>query len=239
MGSVKDRLGGLAAVQRARERLAPAPGSGRGQLGVSVAPVSERFGQDRGLPVDRWYIERFLQQHRADVRGRVLELYEDTYTRRYGGALVTGNDVLHAVPGNPAATLVGDLQTGDGIPADAYDCFVCTQTLQYCFDLPAAVAGTRRALKPGGVLLCTVPGISAISVVDRAETGEFWRFAPDALIRLFGDAYGPAQVTVRAHGTALAASAFLYGLAAEELTEDELAADDPAYPLLLTVRAMR
>ncbi|HEY8583155.1 MAG TPA: hypothetical protein VIL49_09400, partial [Capillimicrobium sp.] len=37
-------------------------------------PLSEAGGYDRGRPVDRVYIERFLDAHRADVRGTVLEV---------------------------------------------------------------------------------------------------------------------------------------------------------------------
>src|SRR3990170_7811785 len=39
-----------------------------------VEPISREFGFDRGLPVDRHYIERFLSAHSSDIRGRVLEI---------------------------------------------------------------------------------------------------------------------------------------------------------------------
>jgi hypothetical protein len=106
--------------------------------------VSRTFGFERGKPVDRWYIERFLAEHAADVRGRVLEVAERTYTGWYGGDDVTTSDVLYAAAGHPEATVVGDLTTGAGIPEAAYECFICTQTLQVIYDIRAAVAGTRR-----------------------------------------------------------------------------------------------
>ena len=56
--------------------------------------------------------------------------------------------------------------------------------------LADAVAGTRAALAPGGVLLATLPGISQVSAEDRAATGDFWRFTADSAQRLFADAYG-------------------------------------------------
>src|SRR4029453_14668409 len=37
-------------------------------------PLSNDFGYDRGTPVDRYYIERFLARHQSDVKGRVLEV---------------------------------------------------------------------------------------------------------------------------------------------------------------------
>jgi hypothetical protein len=202
-------------------------------------PVSRTFGFERGKPVDRWYIERFLAEHSADVRGRVLEVAESTYTGWYGGDDVTASDVLYAAEGNPDATVVGDLTTGAGIPEAAYDCFICTQTLQFIYDVRAAVAGTRALLAPGGVLLATVPGISQISREDMRDWGDWWRFTATSAARLFGEVYGDEHVEVRQHGNVQAAAAFLYGLAAEDLDPSGLAAADPDFHLLMTVRALR
>src|SRR4029079_10147181 len=118
-------------------------------------PVSRTFGFDRGKPIDRWYIERFLKVHTTDVRGRVLEVAEDTYTRWYGGDRVTRSDVLHARPGHEGTTMVEDLTTGAGITESTFDCFICTQTLPFIYDVPAAVTGIRRLLAPGVVVLAT------------------------------------------------------------------------------------
>jgi hypothetical protein len=212
----------------------------RESLGLTrLDPVSRTFGFDRGKPVDRWYIERFLAAHADDVRGRVLEVAEATYTQWYGGDGVTQSDVLFAAPGNPEATVVGDLTTGQGLPREAYDCFVMTQTLQVIYDLSAAVQGTRDVLAPNGVLLATVPGISQISREDRRDWGDWWRFTSDSVRRLFGDAYGNENVEVEAQGNVLSAACFLYGFAAEELSEAELAYRDPDFELLMTIRAVK
>jgi hypothetical protein len=212
----------------------------REKLGLTrLEPVSRIFGFDRGKPVDRWYIERFLAAHAADVRGRVLEVAEPTYTQWYGGDDVTRSDVLYAAEGNEAATVVGDLVTGEGLPRDVYDCFVMTQTLQVIYDVAAAARGTRDLLAPQGVLLATVPGISQISREDRRDWGDWWRFTSDSALRLFADAYGPQNVEVEAHGNVLSAACFLYGFAAEDLTEDELATHDSDFELLMTIRAVK
>jgi hypothetical protein len=202
-------------------------------------PVSRTFGFERGKPVDRWYIERFLAEHAADVRGRVLEVAESTYTGWYGGDDVTASDVLYAAECNPDATIVGDLTTGAGIPEAAYDCFICTQTLQVIYDIRAAVAGTRRLLAPGGVLLATLPGISQISREDNRDWGDWWRFTARSAQRLFSDVYGEEHVQVRQHGNVHAAAAFLYGLAAEDLAASALESTDPDFHLVMTVRAVR
>jgi SAM-dependent methyltransferase len=216
------------------------PPSSAESVGLTrLEPVSRTFGFDRGKPIDRWYIERFLAAHAADVRGHVLEVAESTYSQWYGGGQVERSDVLHAAPGNPDATIVGDLTTGEGIPEGAFDCFVMTQTLPFIYDIAGAVRGVHRLLKPGGVVLATVPGMSQVSREDQRDWGDWWRFTSQGTRRLFADIFGDDAVEVAAHGNVLAACAFLYGLAVEDLTEAQLAHGDADYELITTVRAVK
>src|SRR3954451_23437780 len=211
----------------------------RRRVGLRVPePVSTQFGLDRGRPVDRFYIERFLEQNKQVIRGRVLEVQERTYIDWFGTG-VDRADVLHAGPGNPEATLVGDLTTGEGIPQDAYDCIILTQTLPFIWDVPSAVHGTRTALRPGGTLLATVPGISQISREDMNEWGDWWRFTSASAKRLFEEEYGAEQVQTEVHGNLVAACALLYGLAQEELTREELERRQEDYELIVTIKATR
>jgi glycosyltransferase involved in cell wall biosynthesis len=204
----------------------------------SVTPVSREFGFDRGQPVDRYYIERFLADCADDIRGHVLEVGDDAYTRAFGGANVTESDVLHVTHGNPAATIVADLAHAEQIPSDAFDCIVLTQTLHLIYDLPAAVRTIYRTLHPGGVILATVPGISQISS-DRWKESWYWSLTPLSTKRLFAEIFGDGNITIGVHGNVLVATAFLQGLAATELTHAELAAYDPQYPVVITVRAVK
>jgi len=151
----------------ARLRRSPAPTSPAEHLrALGVEPVSRHFGADRGAgkPVDRWWIERFLAQHRADVHGRVLEIAESTYTQWYGDGDVTRSDVLFAAAGHPDATVIGDLVTGEGMPPAAFDCFLCTQTLHVIDDVGAAVRGIHDTLAPGGVALVEIGATQAEAV---------------------------------------------------------------------------
>lgn len=205
-----------------------------GSLG-STTPVSANFGYDRGRPVDRWYIERFLAAHRGDITGRVLEVKDSGYTDRFGHAL-TERAVLDIDAQNPRATHVADLATGDGLPDAAFDCFVLTQTLQFVYDVRGALAQAHRVLRPGGVLLATVP---VTSPVCGPPLTDHWRFTPLSFARLLEEAFGTGSVTVQGHGNVLTQVAFLEGLAAEDLTHDELAVDDERFALLVCARAVR
>ena len=204
-----------------------------------VTPIDSGFGLGRGKPVDRHYIEDFLARHRGDIRGRVLEVGEDAYTVRYGGGRVTHSDILHADASNPRATLIADLADGSALPGDRFDCFICTQTLTYIYDVQRAVRTIRRILAPGGVLLATVPGISQMSPYDRDRWGEYWRFTAQSLGRLLGEAFGAGNVEVEAYGNVLASTAFLQGLCVGDLSRDELDHRDQRYQMLVAGRAVK
>jgi SAM-dependent methyltransferase len=201
-------------------------------------PFSREFGYDRGLPVDRHYIEHFLERHVRDIRGRVLEVGGSEYTTRFGGAAVTRGDVLHVAAGNPSATIVGDLAAAPHIRDDSFDCIILTQTLQFIFDLGGAVATLHRIMAPGGTLLATVPGITQNDDDEWARTW-YWSFTELSARRLLATRFPADAVDVEAWGNVLTSTAFLYGLAAEELRPAELAVRDPQYPMLITMRARK
>lgn len=203
-----------------------------------LTPISKKFGVERGTVLDRYYIEGFLDKHKADVTGRVLEIGDNYYTIKYGSEGVSKSDVLHVEAGNPHATIVADLTCADDIPSDTFDCIIFTQTIQMIYDLQAAMRHLHRILKPGGVILMTTHGTSRVG--RRSEKDNwcvYWRLTVDSARRLFSDYFPAANVDVQGHGNILVATAFLYGLAAEELTEEELDSYDADYQVLITVRA--
>ncbi len=203
-----------------------------------VKPISTEFGYDRGLPVDRYYIENFLARQADDIRGRVLEIGDNSYTQKFGGDRVTKSDVLHVVEGNPNATIVGDLTCADHIPSDSFDCFVLTQTLHLIYDVRAALKTIYRILKPGGVVLATFPGISQLAN-DQWGDYWYWSFTTRAGRRMFEEVFPTANVKVETYGNVLAATAFLQGLAVKELRREELDYRDRAYEVIITVRAVK
>jgi glycosyltransferase involved in cell wall biosynthesis len=222
------------------KRYSSGPRVGRVRFGSlrRLTPVSRAFGFDRGLPIDRYYIERFLSAHAADIRGDVLEIGDNTYTRRFGGERVTKSDVLHVGEGNPEATIVADLTCAEYVTSDSFDSVILTQTLHLIYDVRAALKTLYRILKPGGVLLATFPGISQISH-DRWRESWCWAFTHVSARRLFEEVFPASNVCVEASGNVLAAIAFLHGLAAEELRQEELDYRDSHYDVSIMVRAVK
>ncbi|MGH8001478.1 MAG: class I SAM-dependent methyltransferase [Brasilonema sp.] len=203
-----------------------------------IKPISQWYGFDRGLPIDRYYIENFLTYQSNDIHGHVLEIGENSYTRKFGGERVTKSDVLHIEEGNPNATIVGDLTQADHIPSDSFDCFILTQTLQYLYDVRSGLQTIYRILKPGGVVLVTLSGINLLHDPYFRDSWH-WAFTTASAQRLFEEVFPKTNVEVKTYGNALAATAFVQGLATQELRKKELDYCDPSYQVTITVRAVK
>ncbi|MCH9728295.1 MAG: class I SAM-dependent methyltransferase, partial [Actinomycetia bacterium] len=119
------------------------------------------------------------------------------------------------------------------------DCVICIQTLLVIYDVKAAIKTIHRILKPGGTALLTVPGISQICRPDIDSWGDYWRFTTLSARRLFEEVFDPAKVTVESFGNVLSASAFLYGLAQEDLSRRELDLQDPDFQLTIGIKAVK
>lgn len=203
-------------------------------------PMSRVFGRDRaGGPIDRHYIESFLDENRGVIAGEVMEAGDAGYTERFGGGQVTRSHIMHTADGNPRGALVTDFSTGRGMPESAFDCVVLTQVLPFVWDTGCAIKCLYRSLKPGGVLLVTVPGISQISRYDADRWGDYWRFTPQSAERLFKEHFPGDRLEVKSYGNVLSAIGLLTGLGRDELKTSDLDAHDPDYPVIITVRAVR
>ena len=194
-----------------------------------LEPLSPRLGNDRGTPTNRYFYKKFLEEHRADIVGDVLEIKEDYYASELasGPIKLTIADIK---ADNPLINLCADLAVPGSLPTEAYDCALITGVLQFVSDLDAAFQNLYASLRPGGVALIIVP------TVARVDTEDFeydrWRLTPTGLATVADRACAGAQVTTKGYGNILAVVAFLYGIAAEELSREELDFDDPVYPLI-------
>jgi SAM-dependent methyltransferase len=228
-------------VVRRLRSLTLKPAVGRIEFGDlrRLHPISADWGFDRGTVIDRYYIDRFMSRYAVDVRGHVLEVGTDSMMRRYGGSRIVRSDVLHVAHSGPPVTIVGDLADGAHLSSETFDCVIVTQTLHVVYDVPGVVRTLHRILRPGGVALVTVPGITKISRHDMDRWGQFWCFTTKSARRLFEECFPADGVTVDAAGNVLAATAFLQGIAAEELTTEELEYRDPDFETLIGIRAER
>jgi SAM-dependent methyltransferase len=201
-------------------------------------PVSVNFGFERGRPIDRRYIEKFLAAYADRIGGSVLEIGDTTYTQAFGGGRVVTAEAFHRFPDREGAVYWGDLSGEHNLPENRFDCIVFTQTLHLIFDMPKAIEALHRALRPGGSLLITVPWISPI---DRGEWRDdwYWSISQQALRRLLSGPFPPDDVELDSYGNTLAASAFLYGFADHELSASQLDKKDPCSPVIVAAVARK
>lgn len=194
----------------------------------STRPLSA-WGSGRGTPIDRWYIERFLESNSSAIHGHVLEVKEDLYGSRFGARQV---DVLDIDAANSRATIVGDMCDPATLPLARFDAAVITQTLQLVPDPKRAVRNVVAGIRRPGCLLLTVPCMSRL-----AGSADRWRWTPAGLRSLLDEACPEdAKIDVEGVGNGLAARGFLFGLAAEDLRRGVLAEHDPDIPLLAFAR---
>ncbi|MEM9164354.1 MAG: methyltransferase domain-containing protein [Cyanobacteria bacterium P01_F01_bin.4] len=202
-----------------------------------LKPVNAGWGFERGQPIDRYYIENFLARQANDIRGRALGIGDDYYIQTFGKDRVTKTDVLH-IEEHPNATIVADLTTADPIPSDTFDCFLLVQTLQLIYEVRLALKTTYRIMKPGGVVLATFPGITPLKD-EEWNSCWCWNFTALSAQRLFEEVFPRENIRIEIHGNALAATAFLQGLAVQDLRKGKLDYTDPSYPVIITVRAVK
>lgn len=208
--------------------------------GLKLNPINRDFGYSRGKPLDRFYIENFVQSHKHLITGQVLEVGDRSYTSRFGSDKVEKSHVI-----NPEDTSItdnffyADLSNPQSLPSLVFDCFIATQTFSFIYDIHAAIQGSHKLLRPGGALICTLPGISQISRHDMDRWGDYWRLNSLSAKKIFGQIFGEANVKVQAFGNAKVAAGLLYGMSQSDLSRKELNHFDPDYEVIIGVLAIK
>ncbi len=200
-------------------------------------PVSKRFGQERGTAIDRFYIERFLADHKKNIKGTVMEIAEKRYITMFPDN-ISEAVVLH-VNGWGEGVVKGNLATGEGIEENRIDCMICTQTIQFIYDIHNVVKNIYKLLKPGGAVMLTASAISQISLYDYKNWGEYWRFTDQSMKKLLAEVFDESQIEVYSYGNMKAAMAFLFGVCQEEMNLADLEYYDEQFPMIVAAIARK
>jgi SAM-dependent methyltransferase len=195
-----------------------------------TTPFSSNYGFERGTPVDRHYLHRFLEAQRRLITGDVLEVQNSSYTRRFGHDL-RRTDSFDIVRDFQTTYLCDLAHAEQVLPDGAYDCVLLPNTLQHLLELDRCLRQIRRGLRPGGAILASAAGLIPLT----GDAPDYWRLSPDGWRVRLAAAWPGAEILVRGHGNCLVALAAQLGLALEELTDAELETYDPRYPVLTTI----
>lgn len=242
MYSVLDRILPAPARRQLAFRLYQigAPRVGRlhlGDLGKSQ-PLLRAPGGPQGLWVDQHYKAAFLADQAHYVRGRVLLVDRPESWQEHVGSRIDDVQLLAPELELNEDGLLEDLAFAEDLGENRFDCILMFQTLHRVYDLPGAIYTLYRLLAPGGVLLVTLPGIGLVKQSPESEEG-YWAFTEYSARQLFGCVFPADMRRVEAQGNVLAAQALLHGIPAACLQAEELEVNDPQYPLVITVRAMK
>jgi SAM-dependent methyltransferase len=203
-------------------------------LGFGLQPAVESW-EARGRTLHRRYLEQFLEEKQASIRGRCLEFQSDVYATRFGHERIESIDILHKDPGRQEATIVADLAADNSIPDCQFDSIICTYVLHLVSDPDRVVAELHRILRPGGTLLACVPDIT----VQFPEYDELWRFTAKGLKALLDRHFIDGEVSVRGYGNSLVAAGELRGLGVDDFSEEEREFQDPRYALVVCASAAK
>lgn len=195
-------------------------------------PISEVFATERGTPVDRIYIERFLEKNSSYIKGDILEIEDSTYTKKFGDGKVTNSIIMDVSSDSEKIDFNANLETGEGIRDNVADCFILTQTLMYIFDLEATVKNIVRMLKPGGVALITASFLSQNSQRCMDNYGAYFNFNSATFEKLF-NGKGAMVLDSGSYGNVKTVMAHLVGMCAEDLDESDFDTNDKYYPLIV------
>lgn len=197
-----------------------------------LKPLNRTFGFSRGMPIDRYYIEKFMDENKNLIFGDVLEIAENTYTLKYGGDKVRKSYILYVNSDDDInKDIVGNFETGEGIGEEMMDCIILTQVLPFIYNIQKAVKNIYKMLKEHGTALITVNGISQISRYDMDRWGHYWSFTDMSMQRLLETVASKDNIKIQTFGNAKAAAALMYGLAVEDMAEESLDVWDKDYQI--------
>lgn len=196
------------------------------------APFCPDFGYSRGTPIDRYYLDKFIAEIRDEVVGDTLEIGGKRQNQELYGFTRAASYLTMDVAPHPDVEVVADVHNAAAFPPGSVDTVVLLNVLEHCENPPLAVENVHRWLRDGGRVFCMVPNAQRV----HGAPNDFWRPLPSAIDLLFS-AFPERRLFV--YGNALSAVASLLGVAAEELSGEDLDWRDDEYPVATCIVARK
>jgi len=200
-------------------------------------PISDWHGFDRGTPVDRFYIENFLEKNKSKITGNCLEFLNNDYTIKFGSNVIK-SDVIDIDPKNTKATIISDVKNMINIEDNHYDCIIMTQVLNFIDEVELAIKETHRILKPGGVVLITTPFINRMDKYSGPDL-DYWRFSKKGLEHLLLKQFQSENTTVESCGNIYGGIMNFIGATIEDSSKNKLEKHDENFPVIVSAVAKK
>jgi hypothetical protein len=188
------------------------------------------------MPIDRFYINKFLELHRSDITGRIIEIGDDIFSSRYGSDILKISVLRGKGRHRRAQSHDCDLTEPETVMrVEKADCVICTNTLNFIYDQELAVKTISNMLVKKGVALFTVAGASAVSTYDHERWGDYWRFTDQSLKRVLEKHF--KRVDLCTFGNSKTSVAAMLGLCIEDIPGCLLKVQDTGYQVIIAARA--
>ena len=195
-------------------------------------PICHQFGFTRGTPVDRYYLDKFISEIRHQVVGSVLEIGGVLQNKEiYQLSLATEYQTLELVF-RPGVTVVGDAHDSTVIMPESVDTILLFNVLEHCHNPWVVVQNIHSWLRVGGKCFCLVPNAQKL----HSGPKDYWRPLPDGMKQLFQDF---SEYNLHIYGNPLTVLASFMGVAAEELSTQDLDDFHPDYPVSTCIAALK
>ncbi|WP_169221635.1 methyltransferase domain-containing protein [Brasilonema sp. UFV-L1] len=195
-------------------------------------PICHKFGFTRGTPVDRYYLDKFISEIRHQVVGSVLEIGGVLLNKEiYQLSVATEYQTLDLVS-RPGVTVVGDAHDSTIIMPESLDTVLVFNVLEHCHNPWVVVQNIYSWLRVGGKCFCMVPSAQKLHSLPK----DYWRPLPDGMKQLFQDF---SESNLHIYGNPLTVLASFMGVAAEELSPQDLDDFHPDYPVATCIAALK
>lgn len=200
---------------------------------MKVVPVGKQYGVPRGGSICRFYIDSFLNKYRQYISGNVLEVGDREYTIKYMDDYVKSY-VMHfdTCYADTEYDFSGDLRNGRGLKKNFYNCIILTQVLNFVSDLRMIPKILVDSLRPNGVILLTVSGITPICRYDMDRYGQFWGFTDAGIKEMFSTEN--VECITETYGNFKVACASLAGMSFTELDKKDLLYCDEDFQVFIS-----
>jgi len=196
-----------------------------------TTPFSSTFGFERGTPIDRYYLHRFLARIASHHRPRARSADRGA-TPNGSGTIRARRHVRHRAAVRADLSLRLRARRARD-PGSAYDCCCCRTR---CSTSASSISRWRRPCAWCG--RADHPRLGRRCAAADRRRADYWRMSPDGWRESSRGVAGRVHRD-RRHGNCLASVAAQLGLAVEELTAAELDVEDPRYPVLTTTGPRR
>tara|TARA_Y100000385_G_scaffold274995_1_gene318802 strand:+ start:293 stop:985 length:693 start_codon:yes stop_codon:yes gene_type:complete len=199
--------------------------------------ISNDFGFGRGTPIDRYYLEIFLKTNQKYFIGESLEFGSDFYLKKYNNRIKSFDVFTSFLDKKNSKNIIkGDLSLIEDLPKEKYDFIVCTNVLNFIYEIDSAIKGLHKMLKKNGICLISLAGFSThVSRYDMDKWGDYWRLSKKTAIKIFKKNNFEIE-ECNSYGNVYLASAQMKGFCVEDIDNEMLKNVDNDYQMLITLR---